>query len=210
MLRLLAGDTIPLNEGLLEDIDLRIPEGMLNPRFPLDLANCPPVVAGNVELSQRIVDTLLKAFKVAACSQGTMNNLIFGNDNASYYETIAGGEGATRHRDGASGVHTHMTNTSITDPEILEWRYPARVELFSLRDGSGGKGVHNGGDGVSRRIRFTEAVEVSLLTSTESKLPLELRVEKMGRWKTVEGVVGWKALSFVGERNTKVRWGRCH
>ena len=123
VLRLLAGDTIPLNEGLLEDIDLRIPEGMLNPRFPSDLAKCPPVVAGNVEVSQRIVDTLLKAFEVAACSQETINNLIFGNDNASYYETIAGGEGATRDRDGASGVHTHMTNTSITDPEILEWRY---------------------------------------------------------------------------------------
>lgn len=187
VLRLLAGDTIPLNEGLLEDLDLRIPEGMLNPRFPSDLAKCPPVVAGNVEVSQRIVDALLKAFEVAACSQGTMNNLIFGNDNASYYETIAGGEGATRDRDGASGVHTHMTNTSITDPEILEWRYPARVELFSLRDGSGGKGVHNGGDGVSRRIRFTEAVEVSLLTQHREQAPFGIEGGEDGgvgkQWK---------------------------
>ena len=186
-MRLLAGDTVPLNEGLLEDIDLRIPEGMLNPRFPSDLAKCPPVVAGNVEVSQRIVDTLLKAFEVAACSQGTMNNLIFGNDNASYYETIAGGEGATCDRDGASGVHTHMTNTSITDPEILEWRYPARVELFSLRDGSGGKGVHNGGDGVIRCIRFTEAVEVSLLTQHREQAPFGIEGGEDGRvgrqWK---------------------------
>jgi len=186
-LRLLAGDSIPLNEGLLEDIDLRIPEGMLNPRFPSDPSECPPVVAGNVEVSQRIVDTLLKAFGVAACSQGTMNNLIFGNDHASYYETIAGGEGATRARNGASGVHTHMTNTSITDPEILEWRYPARIEQFSLRKGSGGEGAREGGDGLLRRLVFTEAVEVSLLTQHRTQAPFGLEGGASGalgeQWK---------------------------
>lgn len=186
-LRLLAGDSIPLNEGLLEDVDLRIPEGMLNPPFPRDPSECPPVVAGNVEVSQRIVDTLLKAFGVAACSQGTMNNLIFGNEHASYYETIAGGEGATRERNGASGVHTHMTNTSITDPEILEWRYPARVEQFSLRKGSGGEGARKGGDGLLRRLLFTEAVEVSLLTQHRTQAPFGLEGGAIGalgeQWK---------------------------
>lgn len=187
VLRLLAGDSIPLNEGLLEDIDLRIPEGILNPHFPSDPSKCPPVVAGNVEVSQRIVDTLLKAFDVAACSQGTMNNLIFGNEHTSYYETIAGGEGATRERDGASGVHTHMTNTSITDPEILEWRYPARVEKFSLRNDSGGEGARKGGDGLIRQIRFTEAVKVSLLTQHRIHAPYGLKGGASGamgeQWK---------------------------
>lgn len=192
VLRLLAGDSIPLNEGLLDDVELRIPEGMLNPRFPSDLTKCPPVVAGNVEVSQRIVDTLLKAFGVSACSQGTMNNLIFGNDQASYYETIAGGEGATSDKSGASGLHTHMTNTSITDPEILEWRYPARVELFSLRADSGGKGAHNGGDGLRRRIRFTENVEVSLLTQHRVQAPFGMEGGENGalgeQWKvTLDG-----------------------
>ena len=192
VLRLLAGDSIPLNEGLLDDVELRIPEGMLNPRFPSDLTKCPPVVAGNVEVSQRIVDTLLKAFGVSACSQGTMNNLIFGNDQASYYETIAGGEGATSDKSGASGLHTHMTNTSITDPEILEWRYPARVELFSLRADSGGRGAHNGGDGLRRRIRFTENVEVSLLTQHRVQAPFGMEGGENGalgeQWKvTLDG-----------------------
>lgn len=162
-LRLLANESIPLNEGFLDVVDIRIPEGMLNPRFDPDPAHCPPVVAGNVEISQRIVDALLRAFGLAACSQGTMNNVIFGNERVSYYETIAGGEGATSNRSGASAVHTHMTNTAITDPEILEYRFPVRLECFEIRCGSGGKGVHSGGDGVRRRIRFLEPVTISML-----------------------------------------------
>lgn len=164
VLRLLANQSIPLNEGFLDVVDIRIPAGMLDPRFEGDPRSCPPVVAGNVEVSQRIVDTLLKAFGLAACSQGTMNNLIFGNDRVSYYETIAGGEGATSRQAGADGVHTHMTNTGITDPEILEFRFPVVLEAFEIREGSGGQGKHRGGEGLSRRIRFNEQVSLALLT----------------------------------------------
>jgi len=174
VLRLLVDEDLPLNEGFLDVVDIRIPEGMLNPDFPASLEKCPPVVAGNVEVSQRIVDTLIKAFGLAACSQGTMNNLIFGNDRFSYYETIAGGEGATPERNGASGVHTHMTNTAITDPEILEKRFPVRLEEFSIREDSGGKGRHPGGDGVIRRMKFLEPVSLSLLTQHRRERPFGL------------------------------------
>ncbi len=174
VLRLIANQSIPLNEGFLEIVDLQIPEGMLSPRFDADPSLCPPVVAGNVEVSQRIVDTLLKAFGLAACSQGTMNNLIYGNDKVSYYETIAGGEGATMDSKGADGVHTHMTNTGITDPEVLEFRFPVRLEQFELREGSGGFGLNRGGDGLCRRIRFLESVTVSLLTQHRIEGPYGL------------------------------------
>lgn len=171
VLRLLANVDVPLNEGFLDVVDIRIPEGMLNPRFDSDPARCPAVVAGNVEVSQLIVSSLLKAFGLAACSQSTMNNLIFGTESFGYYETIAGGEGATRERDGASGVHTHMTNTAMTDPEIMELRYPVRVEAFGLRCGSGGAGAFSGGDGVCKRIRFLEPVTLSLLTQRRVEKP---------------------------------------
>ena len=170
-LRLLANESIPLNEGFLDAVEIRIPEGMLNPTFNEDASACPPVVAGNVEVSQRVVDTLIKAFGMAACSQGTMNNLIFGNDRVSYYETIAGGEGATLERGGADAVHTHMTNTAITDPEILERRFPVLLERFEIREGSGGKGVHAGGNGARRRIRFLEPVVVSTLMQHRESVP---------------------------------------
>ncbi len=171
VLRLLANEPIPLNEGFLHWVAIETPRGMLNPEFSDDPAECPPVVAGNVEVSQRIVDTLIRAFGLAAGSQGTMNNLIFGNERVSYYETIAGGEGATSERPGASGKHTHMTNTAITDPEILEWRFPVRLERFEIRAGSGGSGRYRGGDGLGRRIRFLEPVEVSLLTQHRESPP---------------------------------------
>lgn len=181
VLRLLANETIPLNEGFLDVVDIMIPEGMLSPKFDEDPIGCPPVVAGNVEVSQRIVDTLLKAFDLAACSQGTMNNLIFGNDRVSYYETIAGGEGATPERPGASGIHTHMTNTGITDPEILERRYPVALEAFGIRKISGGSGLHAGGSGVFRRIRFLEPVTLSLLTQHRTQPPYGLNGGLPGR-----------------------------
>jgi len=122
------------------------------------------VVGGNVETSQRLVDTLLKALGVAACSQGTMNNTLFGNERFGYYETICGGAGAGPGWDGASAIHTHMTNTAITDPEILERRYPVRLASFGVRRGSGGGGRHRGGDGVRREYLFLEAMSVSLLS----------------------------------------------
>jgi 5-oxoprolinase (ATP-hydrolysing) len=164
VLRLLAGHDLPLNEGLLRDVDLRIPAGsMLAPEFPADPSACPAVVAGNVETSQRLVDVLVRAFGLSACSQGTMNNTIFGNARFSCYETIGGGAGAGPGWHGASGVHSHMTNTAITDAEVMELRMPVRVERFALRAGSGGEGRWRGGDGLERRLRFLEPVSVSLL-----------------------------------------------
>lgn len=171
VLRLLANESVPLNEGILDLVDLRIPNGILNPIFDDDAENCPPVVAGNVEVSQRIVDTLIKAFGIAACSQGTMNNLIFGNDRVSYYETIGGGEGASEKLAGASGVHTHMTNTGITDPEVFETRYPAKIDRFQIRENSGGVGLHRGGNGLIRCIRFLDSVVVSILTQHRKVAP---------------------------------------
>jgi 5-oxoprolinase (ATP-hydrolysing) len=170
-LRLLVGEEIPLNEGLLRAIDLVVPEGFLNPRFDPDPRRCPPVVAGNTETSQRVVDTLLRAFGVAACSQGSMNNLLFGNERFGAYETIAGGSGATPDGQGADAVHTHMTNTRITDPEVFERRLPAIVREFSIRRGSGGAGRFRGGDGVIREIEFRERVEVSILAQHRVERP---------------------------------------
>ena len=129
VLRLLIDRPLPLNEGLLRAVSIHIPPGLLDPPFPDDPARAPAVVGGNVETSQRLVDTLLKALGLAACSQGTMNNLVFGNEHFGYYETIAGGAGATPDAAGACGVHTHMTNSRLTDPEILELRHPVHVVI---------------------------------------------------------------------------------
>jgi 5-oxoprolinase (ATP-hydrolysing) len=171
VLRLLIDQPLPLNEGILRAIDLTIPEGMLNPRFDADPTRCPAVAAGNCETSQRVVDTLLKAFGIAACSQGTMNNLIFGNARFGYYETICGGSGATASQPGADAVHTHMTNTRITDPEVLEQRYPVRLERFQVRPDSGGQGHHRGGHGAIREYTFLEPVSISLLTQHRATSP---------------------------------------
>jgi 5-oxoprolinase (ATP-hydrolysing) len=172
VLRLMVAEDLPLNEGLLEPIELRIPAGsLLAPDFPADPAQAPAVVGGNVETSQRIVDTLIKALGLMAGGQGTMNNLLFGDDSFGYYETLCGGAGAGPGFDGADGVHTHMTNTRITDPEVLEARYPVRLERFALRTGSGGAGRWRGGDGVIRRLRFLRAVRVSLLTQHRKERP---------------------------------------
>ena len=158
--RCLVDDKIPLNEGCLKPIDIIIPEGcMLAPKYPA------AVVAGNVETSQVVTDTLFGALRVQAASQGTMNNVTFGNERHQYYETVCGGSGAGPDFDGTSAVHTHMTNTRLTDPEVLEWRYPVVLESFGIRHGSGGAGRHTGGGGTLRRIRFLEDMEVIILSN---------------------------------------------
>jgi 5-oxoprolinase (ATP-hydrolysing) len=164
VLRLLIGRDIPLNDGIMNPVELIIPRGMLDPPWDDDPARCPAVVGGNVETSQRLVDTLLKALGITAASQGTMNNTIFGNEDFGYYETLGGGCGAMKGTPGASGVHSHMSNTRITDPELLEQRYPVRLESFSLRTNSGGAGMYFGGDGLQRRLRFLEPVQLSILS----------------------------------------------
>ncbi|MDA8230587.1 MAG: hydantoinase B/oxoprolinase family protein [Magnetospirillum sp.] len=167
--RTIVEDAIPLNEGCLEPLDIVIPEGsMLAPRAPA------AVVAGNVETSQAIVDCLMAALGIMAASQGTMNNLTFGNTERQYYETICGGAGAGPDFDGASAVHTHMTNSRLTDPEVLEWRYPVLVDGFTIRRGSGGEGRHRGGDGVIRRIRFREPMTAAILSNRRRIAPFGL------------------------------------
>ncbi|MFL6197184.1 MAG: hydantoinase B/oxoprolinase family protein [Thermoanaerobaculia bacterium] len=171
VLRLLIAEPLPLNEGILRAVEIRIPPGMLNPPFPEDPAEAPAVVGGNVETSQRVVDTLLKALGLVACSQGTMNNLLFGNERFGYYETVCGGAGAGPGFAGASAVHTHMTNTRITDPEVLEHRYPVRLQRFAIRSGSGGSGAWPGGDGAVREILFLEPMSLSLLSQHRVERP---------------------------------------
>ena len=179
VLRLLMDDDIPLNEGILKKVRIIIPgDSMLNPDFN---EHMPAVVGGNTEVSQRLCDTILKAFGIAACSQGTMNNLIFGNANFGFYETIGGGVGAGDGFPGASSVHQHMTNTRITDAEILEMNYPVRLKEFSIRQFSGGAGKWKGGNGILRRIEFLEPVEVSLLTQHRETGPYGLNGGKEGK-----------------------------
>jgi len=157
--RTLVDDEIPMNDGCLKPLDIIIPDGsMLSPRYPA------AVVAGNVETSQSITDALYGALGVMAAAQGTMNNFTFGNDRYQYYETICGGSGAGPDFDGTDAIHTHMTNSRLTDPEVLEWRFPVLVDSFAIRRGSGGSGRHRGGDGVIRRIRFREAMTAAILS----------------------------------------------
>jgi 5-oxoprolinase (ATP-hydrolysing) len=171
VLRLLLRRPLPLNEGLLHAVSIAVPPGLLDPPFDRDPGRAPAVVGGNVETSQRLVDTLLRALGLVACSQGTMNNLIFGNERFGYYETLGGGCGAGPGFDGASGVHSHMTNTRITDAEIVEQRYPVRIVRFALRRGSGGAGRHRGGDGLVREILFLEPASLSVLTQHRVEAP---------------------------------------
>jgi 5-oxoprolinase (ATP-hydrolysing) len=163
-LRCLIEDEIPMNQGVLEPVRMVLPTCLLNPPAHDSPEQCSAVVGGNVETSQRVVDTLLGALQAAAASQGTMNNLLFGDTSFGYYETICGGAGATAAGSGADAVQTHMTNTRLTDPEVLEMRYPVRVREFRIRQGSGGAGRHRGGDGVVRKIEFLKSLEVSILS----------------------------------------------
>lgn len=158
--RTLVNEDIPLNAGCLKPLQLIIPPGcLLNPTYPA------AVVAGNVETSQYLTDALYGALGVMAASQGTMNNLTFGNEKYQYYETICGGSGAGAHFSGTAAVQTHMTNSRLTDPEILEWRFPVLLESFAIRENSGGNGRYCGGDGVIRKIQFREAMTASILSS---------------------------------------------
>jgi 5-oxoprolinase (ATP-hydrolysing) len=167
--RTLVDDDIPLNDGCLAPLEIIIPEGsMLNPRPPA------AVVAGNVEVSQAVTNALYGALGVLAAAQGTMNNFTFGNDTHQYYETICGGAGAGPGFDGTDAVHTHMTNSRLTDPEVLEWRFPVLLDSFRIRQGSGGCGQHKGGEGVERRIRFLEPMTAAILSNNRINRPFGL------------------------------------
>ncbi|XP_051872774.1 5-oxoprolinase isoform X2 [Pristis pectinata] len=168
-LRCMVGQDIPLNQGCLTPVKIVLPKGSI-----LDPSAEAAVVGGNVLTSQRVVDVIFKAFGVCAASQGCMNNITFGNERAGYYETVAGGSGAGPGWEGRGGVHTHMTNTRITDPEILEKRYPVILKRFELNPGSGGKGRHCGGDGVIRELLFRERVVLSVLTERRAFRPYGL------------------------------------
>ncbi|HEY4114830.1 MAG TPA: hydantoinase B/oxoprolinase family protein, partial [Rhizomicrobium sp.] len=167
--RCLVDSDIPMNAGCLKPLEIVVPEGsLLNPRYPAAVAG------GNVETSQAVCDALFGCLGVLAACQGTMNNLTFGNGRHQYYETICGGAGAGAEFDGQSAVHTHMTNSRLTDPEILEARYPVLLEEFSIRHGSCGGGRHKGGDGAIRRIRFREAMTAAMLSTRRETAPFGL------------------------------------
>jgi 5-oxoprolinase (ATP-hydrolysing) len=163
VLRLMVDQPMPLNEGLLDPVEIELPTCFLNPLFGEGKGSGPAVVGGNVETSQQIVEALVRLLRLMAGSQGTMNNLLFGDNSFGYYETIGGGGGAGNGFNGSCGMHVHMTNTAITDPEILEHRFPVRCNTFALRAGSGGKGRWIGGEGLVREICFLRPVAVSIL-----------------------------------------------
>lgn len=176
--RTLVGSDIPLNEGCLKPLNIIAPAGtMINPEYPA------AVISGNTEVSQAIADCLYGALEVVAGSQGTMNNFVWGNERFQNYETIAGGTGAGPGFNGASAVHSHMTNTRMTDPEVLEKRFPVRVEKFGIRANSGGQGQWSGGNGIERRIQFLEPVTVTTLSSHRV-------VTTSGRFGAGDGAVG--------------------
>ena len=167
--RTLVDNEIPLNDGCLAPLEIIVPEGcLLNPRYPA------AVVAGNVETSQAIANALYGALGVMAAAQGTMNNFTFGNDRYQYYETICGGAGAGRNFHGTDAVQTHMTNSRLTDPEVLEWRFPVLVSQFAIRHGSGGVGKYSGGNGVIRRIEFRESMTAAILSGHRIVAPFGL------------------------------------
>jgi len=211
IMRLIVESDLPLNEGLLEPVEIRIPpHSILDPPFDAIPENCPAVVGGNVETSQRLVDTLIEALELAACSQGTMNNVSFGDETFGYYETVAGGSGAGDGFDGTSGVHTHMTNTRITDPEVLEHRYPVRLHRFAIRRGSGGQGRWRGGDGLIRDMEFLAPLQFSILSQHRDSGPFGMAggsngapgrqtlVGGDGRRRRMKGIDG--AFVGVGDR----------
>ncbi|WP_135610890.1 hydantoinase B/oxoprolinase family protein [Methanococcoides sp. AM1] len=192
--RTLVKENIPLNAGCMKPLEIIIPQGcLLNPSCPA------AVVAGNVETSQYIVDSLYAALGVMAASQGTMNNFTFGNHEYQYYETICGGSGAGNDFNGTDAVQTHMTNSRITDPEVLELRFPVLLEEFSIRKGSGGRGRHAGGNGVVRKVRFLEKMKAAILSSHRKYPPFGMNggeggkcgsnmvIRKRGECEEIEG-----------------------
>jgi 5-oxoprolinase (ATP-hydrolysing) len=174
--RTLVEDDIPLNAGCLKPLKIIVPEGcMLNPHYPA------AIVAGNVETSQAITDALYGALGILSASQGTMNNFTFGNQQYQYYETICGGSGASATFNGTDAVQTHMTNSRLTDPEVLEWRFPVLLERFSIRPDSGGNGLHKGGNGVIRRIQFREPMTAAILSGHRIIPPFGLKGGESGQ-----------------------------
>lgn len=202
-LRCLIGEDLPLNSGLLRAVELVIPPGLLNPPRGGDPTKRAAVVGGNVETSQRIVDCVLGALGVAAASQGTMNNFSFGDATFGYYETICGGAGAGPGFDGASAVHTHMTNTRLTDPEVLEARYPVRLVRFTIRRGSGGMGRFRGGDGVTREFELLAPLHVSLLSQRRTRGPYGLNGGAAGmpgrNLFRLGGECDWQSLGWFAQ-----------
>lgn len=206
-LRCLIHEDIPLNAGMLKPITIILPErSFLNPPADDDPEKCAAVAGGNVETSQRIVDTIFGALHLVAASQGTMNNVSFGRAGdgkkpaVTYYETIGGGAGAGPDFHGASGVHTHMTNTRLTDPEVLEARYPVRINRFAIRRGSGGNGKYHGGNGIIREIEFLEPLQVSLLTGRRKYAPYGLIGGE-------PGLKGHNTLRRAGQENSEeIAW----
>jgi 5-oxoprolinase (ATP-hydrolysing) len=189
VLRTLIDDDIPLNDGCLRPVTLVVPEGcLLNPRYPA------AVVAGNVETSQIVTDVLYGALGLMAAAQGTMNNFTFGDARRQYYETVCGGSGAGDGYDGTGAVQTHMTNSRLTDPEVLESRFPVLVERFELRRGSGGGGRYCGGDGVLRKLRFREPMHAAILSGRRRVAPFGL----------AGGAAGTPGMNSVERRD-----GRC-
>ena len=175
-LRTLIRENIPLNEGFLKEVKIKIPtNSMLKPKSPA------PVVAGNVETSQTLIDVLNASVGVQDACYGTMSNITFGDNNFGYYETICGGEGASLGENGTDSVHCHMTNTSITDAEILEWNYPVRVLEFSIRRNSKGLGKWNGGNGCKREIEFLKKLDVTILSNRRKIPPFGIKGGKNGK-----------------------------
>ena len=203
-LRLWVRTDVPLNEGLLDEVEIVTESGILDPPLTRDPKTCPAVVGGNVETSQRVVDVLLEALGLQAHGQGTMNNFLFGNERFGFYETIGGGAGAGPGWHGRSGCHVHMTNTAITDIEILEERFPVRVREFGIRRGSGGPGEWMGGDGLVREIEFLEETTVSLLTQRRERIPRPNGVPgrnllfRDGRWQELKATQ--KIVVKTGDR----------
>ncbi|MFT5162395.1 MAG: 5-oxoprolinase (ATP-hydrolyzing) [Alteromonadaceae bacterium] len=174
--RTLVAKNIPLNAGCLKPITLIVPPGcMLNPQYPA------AVVAGNVETSQVVTDALYGALNISAGAQGTMNNFTFGNQKYQYYETICGGTGAGQHGEGCDAIHSHMTNSRLTDPEVLEWRYPVTLESFSIRADSAGQGKFNGGNGVVRKVRFEQPMDGAILSNHRKVAPFGLNGGEPGK-----------------------------
>lgn len=209
VLRTLVGDNIPLNEGCMKPIELIVPEGcMLHPSYPA------AVVAGNTEVSQAVTDALYGALGVLAGSQGTMNNLVYGNEQFQNYETLCGGTGAGmidgQGFHGASAVHSHMTNTRMTDPEVLEDRFPVRVESLSIRHGSGGAGRHHGGDGIVRELRFLAPMTVTVLSSNRISRPFSVAGGEPGLpgYNTIMRADG-RHETLTGNHEVQVEPGDC-
>jgi 5-oxoprolinase (ATP-hydrolysing) len=193
-LRLFANEPVPMNEGLLRAVDLVVAPSMLAPAFEADPARCPPVVAGNVETSQTIVALLVEALGLAAESQSTMNNVLFGNASFGVYETLGGGAGAGPHADGASAVHVHMSNTRLTDVDILERRAPVVIREFRIREGSGGAGLWRGGDGLVRGYEFLAPVSLSFFGSRRLFPPRGAFGGSNGRCGTQRAIVAGAAV----------------